>query len=576
MPRAYDARDGERSVFDALLEARERSGAKKPILEDQDRNPLSYTDLIRASFALGRRIASFTEKGERVGVLLPSGSGVVVTFFGLHAFGRIPTMLNFTSGLRNLRAACKLAGVKRVLTAHRFIEQGKLHDLVDALEESAEVIYLEDVREKIGLADKLYAATAGMFPKRFRANLKPDEPGVILFTSGSFGAPRGVVLSHGNLVSNVRQIEAHIDLDPDWVMFNPLPTFHCFGLTGGVLLPILTGMKAFEYPSPLHIKQIPPLIKDSGASILLATDTFLNQYARSSDADELSGLKFIVCGAEKVRDETHNLIAERFGNIPVLEGYGATEASPVVAVNKPVDNRRGTVGGMLPGMETRIEPVEGIKDLVTQGEKRIRNGMAGYIWLSKEGGREHVALPDALQSSMRDVGYTLLLKRIRQDVENATDEEIHAAALSTIPNVPALFWSFRIMVGLGFYFILLFGASFYFSCKRRHGPLWFMKLSVMSLPLPWIAAELGWVVAEYGRQPWIIDGIMPTFMGVSDVPASDVVASLAAFVLFYSSLAVVDLMLIIKYVRIGPHANGPAPTMAGALPAPQPTSDASR
>jgi acyl-[acyl-carrier-protein]-phospholipid O-acyltransferase/long-chain-fatty-acid--[acyl-carrier-protein] ligase len=378
MPRAYDALDGERSVFDALLEARERYGAKKPILEDQDRNPLSYTDLIRASFALGRRIASFTEKGERVGVLLPSGSGVVVTFFGLHAFGRIPTMLNFTSGLRNLRAACKLAGVKRVLTAHRFIEQGKLHDLIDALEESAEVIYLEDVREKIGLADKLYAATAGMFPKRFRANLKPDEPGVILFTSGSFGAPRGVVLSHANLVSNVRQIEAHIDLDPDWVMFNPLPTFHCFGLTGGVLLPILTGMKAFEYPSPLHIKQIPPLIKDSGASILLATDTFLNQYARSSDADELSGLKFIVCGAEKVRDETHNLIAERFGNIPVLEGYGATEASPVVAVNKPVDNRRGTVGGMLPGMETRIEPVEGIKE---GGRLFLRgpNVMAGYL-----------------------------------------------------------------------------------------------------------------------------------------------------------------------------------------------------
>lgn len=378
MPRAYDALDGERSVFDALLEARERYGAKKPILEDQDRNPLSYTDLIRASFALGRRIASFTEKGERVGVLLPSGSGVVVTFFGLHAFGRIPTMLNFTSGLRNLRAACKLAGVKRVLTAHRFIEQGKLHDLIDALEESAEVIYLEDVREKIGLADKLYAATAGMFPKRFRANLKPDEPGVILFTSGSFGAPRGVVLSHANLVSNVRQIEAHIDLDPNWVMFNPLPTFHCFGLTGGVLLPILTGMKAFEYPSPLHIKQIPPLIKDSGASILLATDTFLNQYARSSDADELSGLKFIVCGAEKVRDETHNLIAERFGNIPVLEGYGATEASPVVAVNKPVDNRRGTVGGMLPGMETRIEPVEGIKE---GGRLFLRgpNVMAGYL-----------------------------------------------------------------------------------------------------------------------------------------------------------------------------------------------------
>ncbi|MDP1630396.1 MAG: AMP-binding protein [Caulobacter sp.] len=404
MPRAYDTRDGEQSVFDALLAARERYGAKKPILEDQDRNPLSYTDLIRASFALGRKVAQFTEPGERVGILLPSGSGVVVTFFGLHAFGRVPTMLNFTSGLRNLRAACKLAGIKRVLTAHRFIEQGKLHDLVDALEATCEVIYLEDVREKIGLADKLFAAAADKFPRRFRAPLKPDDPGVILFTSGSFGAPRGVVLSHTNLVSNVQQIASHIELDPDWVMFNPLPTFHCFGLTGGVLLPILTGMKAFQYPSPLHIKQIPPLIRDSGASILLATDTFVNQYARSADAGDLSGLKFIVCGAEKVRDETHNLVAARFGPIPVLEGYGATEASPVVAVNKPVDNRRGTVGGMLPGMETRIEPVEGITD---GGRLFLRgpNVMIGY--LNEAGGI------DALPGGWHDTG----------DVVTITDDD---------------------------------------------------------------------------------------------------------------------------------------------------------
>ena len=221
-------------------------------------------------------------------------------------------------------------------------------------------------------------------------------------------------------------------------------------------------------------------------------------------------------------------------------------------------------------------PVDGIKDLVAQAEKRIRNGMAGYLWLAKEGGREHVSMPESLQSSMRDVGYTLLLKSIRQDVEHATDDEIHAAASKTIPNVPVLFWSFRIMVGLGFYFIALFAASFYFSCKRRHGPLWFMKLSMWSLPLPWIAAELGWIVAEYGRQPWIIDGIMPTFMGVSDVPAGNVVASLASFVIFYSLLAAVDLALILKYVRLGPHGKAQEPATSGPLPAPQPTYDASR
>src|ERR1700761_6992438 len=134
MPRAYDARAGQKAVFDALIDARDTYGAKKPILEDQERNPLSYTDLIRASFALGRKIAAFTSRGERVGVLLPSSAGVVVTFFALHAIGRTPTMLNFTAGVRNLRAACKLAGVSTILTAHRFIDQGKLDDLIDALQ----------------------------------------------------------------------------------------------------------------------------------------------------------------------------------------------------------------------------------------------------------------------------------------------------------------------------------------------------------------------------------------------------------------------------------------------------------
>ncbi|MBB3890174.1 acyl-[acyl-carrier-protein]-phospholipid O-acyltransferase/long-chain-fatty-acid--[acyl-carrier-protein] ligase [Phenylobacterium haematophilum] len=378
MSRSFDPRSCERSLFDALVDARATYGAKKPILEDQERKPLTYTDLIRAAFALGRKIAAMTTEGERVGVMLPASAGAVVTFFALHAFGRTPAMLNFTAGIRNLKAACELAGVKRVLTSHRFIEQGKLHDLIDALEPLAAITYLEDVRETVGLSDKLFAAAAGAFPKRFRAATKPSDPGVILFTSGSFGAPRGVILSQANLIANVEQVAAHIPLDPSWVMFNPLPTFHCFGLTGGVLLPLMKGMKAFEYPSPLHVKQIPPLIKDTGASILFATDTFLNQYARAAERDELSGLQFIVCGAEKVRDETHNLIRDRFGDTPVLEGYGATEASPVIAVNKPTDNRRGTVGGLLPGIEAKLEKVEGIPG---GGRLFVRgpNIMAGYL-----------------------------------------------------------------------------------------------------------------------------------------------------------------------------------------------------
>ncbi len=382
---AFDAQASQKAVFDALVDARAEYGAKKLILEDQERNPLSYTDLIRAAFALGRKIAAITDVGEHVAILLPSSVGVVITFFGLHAFGRVPTMLNFTAGLRNIRAACELAGVKRVLTSHRFIEQAKLHDIIDLLEPMAEVTYLEDLRATIGLRDKLVAAAASAFPKAFRKPARPSDPGVVLFTSGSFGAPRGVVLSQANLTANVAQIASHIRLDPAWVMFNPLPTFHCFGLTGGVMLPLLTGMKAFEYPSPLHVKQIPQLLKATGASLLLATDTFLNQYARVAEPDELSGLQFIVCGAEKVREETHNLIHERFGGVPVLEGYGATEASPVIAVNTPLDNRRGTVGGLLPGIEARLDPVAGISG---GGRLFVRgpNIMSGY--LKADGGLE--------------------------------------------------------------------------------------------------------------------------------------------------------------------------------------------
>lgn len=414
MSPPFDPKDSERPVFDSLVDAAATYGAKKPILEDQERNPLTYQGLLRAAFALGRKIAAMTEKGERVGVMLPSSSGGVVTFFALHAFGRVPTMLNFTAGIRSLKAACELAGVKRVLTSHRFVEQGKLHDLIDALEPICAVTYLEDVRNTVGLADKLFAAAAGALPKRFRTPTRASDPGVILFTSGSFGAPKGVVLSQANLVANVRQIAAHIDLDPAWVMFNPLPIFHCFGLTGGVLLPILTGMKAFQYPSPLHVKQIPPLVKDSRASILLATDTFVNQYARAAERDELAGLEFVVCGAEKVRDETHNLITERFGPIPLLEGYGATEASPVIAVNKPTDNRRGTVGGLLPGMETRLEPVEGIPG---GGKLLVRgpNVMAGY--LGPDGAVEPP--PDGWHDtgdvvSITDDGWITILGRVKR------------------------------------------------------------------------------------------------------------------------------------------------------------------
>ncbi len=371
-----DSKEGE-TVFDGLIAAREKYGDKE-ILEDIDRKPLTYTGLIRAAFVLGRKIAAMTEPAERVGILLPSSSGVVVTYYGLHAHGRVPVMLNFTSGQANIKAAIQAAGVKKILSAKRFVTQAKIEDLMDDLATVAEIVWLDDVRKTIGLPDKLYGLMAGMMPKQFRVKTDPTSPGVVLFTSGSFGAPKGVVLSQWNLVANCRQVAQHIDLKPEWVMFNPLPTFHCFGLTGGVLLPILHGMKAFQYPSPLHAKQIVELLPDVKASILFATDTFLNQYARVAAPDDFATLQFVVAGAERVRPETHHLFNTRFHGLKLLEGYGATEAAPVVAVNHPDRNRPGTVGQMMPGLEWRIDPVDGIPD---GGRLFLRgpNVMRGYL-----------------------------------------------------------------------------------------------------------------------------------------------------------------------------------------------------
>jgi acyl-[acyl-carrier-protein]-phospholipid O-acyltransferase/long-chain-fatty-acid--[acyl-carrier-protein] ligase len=405
----------EETVFDALIAARDKYGDKE-ILEDQDRKPLTYTGLIRAAFVLGRKIAAMTEPEERVGVLLPSSMGVVVTYYGLLAHGRVPVMINFTAGERNIRAAIEAAGVKRVLTAKRFIQQAKLDDLIEDVSKVAEVVWLDDVRQSIGLPDKLYGLMAGLMPRRFRVKTEPSSPGVVLFTSGSFGAPKGVVLSQWNLVSNCRQVAQHIDLDPSWVMFNPLPTFHCFGLTGGVLLPLLCGMKAFEYPSPLHAKQITELLPQVKASILFATDTFLNQYARVAGPDDFSTLQFVVAGAERVRDETRHLYNTRYHGLKLLEGYGATEAAPVVAVNHPDHNRPGTVGQIMPGMDWKVEPVPGIPE---GGRLYLRgpNVMEGY--LSPDDPRAIEPLKDGWHDTgdivdLDDEGYITILGRVKR------------------------------------------------------------------------------------------------------------------------------------------------------------------
>jgi acyl-[acyl-carrier-protein]-phospholipid O-acyltransferase/long-chain-fatty-acid--[acyl-carrier-protein] ligase len=382
---AYDPRNAETGVFTALLAARKEYGGKKIVLHDADDRKLSYDEIIRAAFALGSALKKGTRKGEAVGVMLPTGAGAIITFFAVNAYGRVPAMLNFSAGARNIRAALKAAQVQKIITAHAFIEKAELHELEGELKSDAEFIYLEDVRASLGAKQKAAGALGPVAPWMFASSPNPDDAAVILFTSGTEGDPKGVVLSHRNLVGNIHQILAHVPeaLRLDDVLFNPLPTFHCFGLTAGALLPLLGGMKSVLHPSPLQTKIIPKRVEETGATFLFATDTFLNQYVRACQGNELGKLRYAVCGAERVRDETRQLVRRRF-NVELLEGYGATEASPVIAVNQPGRNRPGTVGRMLPGMEARFEAVPSINNGGRLLVKGI-NVMRGYLSPSRPG-----------------------------------------------------------------------------------------------------------------------------------------------------------------------------------------------
>ncbi|GGZ09818.1 acyl-[ACP]--phospholipid O-acyltransferase [Novosphingobium colocasiae] len=382
----FDTSAIDRTLFAALCEARHIHGGKALVVEDLKRDPMSFNRLVLGSELLGDVLARQTARGEAVGLLLPNVAGAVAAFFGLQARGRVAAMLNFTAGEANLRSACVTAEIRTVVTARAFVEQGKLGAVIAALEaDGRRVLYLEDLAAQISGGAKLWHLLTGWrAPARHaRLAIAPGDPAVILFTSGSEGSPKGVVLSHRNLLANCAQLAARIDFNPTDIVLNALPVFHSFGLTGGTLLPVLNGIRTVLYPSPLHYRIVPALAYDANATILFGTDTFLAGYARMAHGYDFYALRYIFAGAEKVRDETRRTYAEKFG-LRILEGYGATECSPVIAVNTPMHFRAGSVGRLLPSLEPRLEPVPGIDE---GGRLFVRgpNVMAGYLLANAPG-----------------------------------------------------------------------------------------------------------------------------------------------------------------------------------------------
>ncbi|GAW86105.1 acyl-[acyl-carrier-protein]-phospholipid O-acyltransferase/long-chain-fatty-acid--[acyl-carrier-protein] ligase [Bathymodiolus platifrons methanotrophic gill symbiont] len=375
----------KQTLFSAMLDAKKVHGGKHKVAEDLDRIPISYNTLITRSLAIGNALTKITAKGENVGVYLPNSSKTLNVVLGLQIHQRVPAMLNYSTGAAGMISACHTAKIKTVLTSHRFIELGNFAEDAQILSETINLVYLEDLAKDIRTLNKLgaliQAKTAHLWYPRTQCT--PESPAVVLFTSGSEGTPKGVVLSHRNILANHKQVSARISFNAQDTVLNFLPMFHSFGFTVGTMLPIMNGMTTFFYPSPLHYSIIPEMAYETNSTIIFGTNTFLAAYGKKAHAYDFFNMRYVVAGAEKLHENTRKLWSEKFG-IRIMEGYGATETSPVAAVNTPMFYKAGTVGRLMPGMQYKLETVPGIENagkLHLYGE----NIMQGYLLADKPG-----------------------------------------------------------------------------------------------------------------------------------------------------------------------------------------------
>jgi len=371
MFKARQEQEQRINLFDKLLDAKQEHGSSKVMAEDIN-GTITYRRGIMGSYVLAGKLRPLLLEQENIGVLLPNSIGHLITLFALCYLGKTPAILNFSAGGQNNLDCSKTAGVKTILTSRVFIEKGHFEDLAAKLAGSFQIFYLEDLKAQMNWGDKI----SGLI-KYLRGAESAGEAGVILFTSGSESKPKGVLLRQANIIANIHQIASSIDYTQRDKMLNALPMFHSFGLTAGTLLPVLSGVEVFLYPSPLHYKIVPEVAYDCNATLLLGTPTFLHGYAKYAHHYDFYNLRYVLAGGEKLRDEIRQIWQEKFG-LRIFEGYGTTETAPVLSINTPLFNRYGTVGRFLPGIEWRTEPVPGIEEggnLFVKGP----NVMAGYL-----------------------------------------------------------------------------------------------------------------------------------------------------------------------------------------------------
>ncbi|MDM5146783.1 AMP-binding protein [Candidatus Persebacteraceae bacterium Df01] len=414
------------NIVRAYVRWGKQHGWNSPLFSDTEKE-LSYRSCYRAAWALGKIIAARHSHGERIGVLLPSSVGATIVFYAALFYRLTPVMLNPVVGSRNFQSACRTAVISTVYTSKKFLDNLLTAEALTqaAQDAGATVVCLEDLRPQINTKIKIGAVLASLFPALSVTRLpgavsSENEAAAILFTSGSEGAPKGVSLSHGNLLANVAQVLCRLPGAAGLRMLNCMPVFHSFGLLAGVVLPAAGGMFARQYPTPLHYRQIPKIVKKHRAEIFFSANTFLLRYADEVGSADLQSLRYVFAGAEKLQDATRTLWAEKF-NISILEGYGVTETAPVIAVNAPETNRPGSVGKPLDGIVVRLEQVAGV---AKGGRLHIKgpNVMLGYFHADKPGVLQPP--PDGWHDTgdiveLDDDGYLYIKGRMRRFIKIA-------------------------------------------------------------------------------------------------------------------------------------------------------------